>query len=172
MTSNTIVQKLWNYRNILRDDGLSYQDYIEQLTFLLFLKMADERQNVRRRGALGKLLCLPSSFQATLGFQNDLLAIALFQSLVFQPITDQMASCGSCVRALEILRFTRLGSLLEARGPRPPYKLVGADSTLVGEKTVFGRSLERNEETAQQRLTLIERHGKGANARAFDALRC
>ncbi len=39
----TIVQKLWNYCNVLRDDGLSYQDYIEQLTFLLFLKMADEQ---------------------------------------------------------------------------------------------------------------------------------
>jgi type I restriction-modification system DNA methylase subunit len=48
MTSNAIVQKLWNYCNILRDDGLSYQDYIEQLTFLLFLKMADERQNTDR----------------------------------------------------------------------------------------------------------------------------
>jgi hypothetical protein len=32
MTSNGIVEKLWNYCNILRDDGLSYQDYIEQLT--------------------------------------------------------------------------------------------------------------------------------------------
>jgi type I restriction enzyme M protein len=41
--SASIVQKLWNYCNILRDDGLSYQDYIEQLTFLLFLKMADEQ---------------------------------------------------------------------------------------------------------------------------------
>ncbi len=36
MTPNGIVQKLWNYCNILRDDGLSYQNYIEQLTFLLF----------------------------------------------------------------------------------------------------------------------------------------
>ena len=41
--SNRIVQKLWCYCNVLRDDGLSYQDYLEQLTFLLFLKMADER---------------------------------------------------------------------------------------------------------------------------------
>jgi type I restriction enzyme M protein len=41
--SATLVQKLWNYCNVLRDDGLSYQEYIEQLTFLLFLKMADEQ---------------------------------------------------------------------------------------------------------------------------------
>src|SRR5260370_27392698 len=40
---NQLVQKLWNYCNILRDDGLSYGDYVEQLTFLLFLKMADEQ---------------------------------------------------------------------------------------------------------------------------------
>lgn len=38
-----LVQKLWNYCNILRDDGLSYGDYVEQLTFLLFLKRADEQ---------------------------------------------------------------------------------------------------------------------------------
>ena len=41
--SHQLVQKLWNYCNILRDDGLSYGDYVEQLTFLLFLKMADEQ---------------------------------------------------------------------------------------------------------------------------------
>jgi len=41
--SNRIVQKLWSYCNVLRDDGLSYQDYLEQLTTLLFLKMAEER---------------------------------------------------------------------------------------------------------------------------------
>ncbi len=38
-----MVTKLWNYCDILRDDGLSYGDYVEQLTFLLFLKMDDER---------------------------------------------------------------------------------------------------------------------------------
>jgi type I restriction enzyme M protein len=43
MTSAAIVQKLWNFCNVLRDDGMSYGDYVEQLTFLLFLKMADER---------------------------------------------------------------------------------------------------------------------------------
>ncbi|MGH2364281.1 MAG: N-6 DNA methylase [Chloroflexota bacterium] len=38
-----VVQKLWNYCNVLRDDGLSYGDYVEQLTNLLFLKMAHEQ---------------------------------------------------------------------------------------------------------------------------------
>jgi type I restriction enzyme M protein len=41
--TQTIVQRLWNYCNTLRDDGMSYGDYVEQLTYLLFLKMADER---------------------------------------------------------------------------------------------------------------------------------
>lgn len=41
--SATIVQRLWNYCNVLRDDGVSYGDYVEQLTYLVFLKMADEQ---------------------------------------------------------------------------------------------------------------------------------
>jgi type I restriction enzyme M protein len=43
VTSNGLVQRLWNYCNVLRDDGLSYGNYVEQLTYLLFLKMADEQ---------------------------------------------------------------------------------------------------------------------------------
>ena len=38
-----IVAKLWNFCNVLRDDGVSYGDYVQQLTNLLFLKMADEQ---------------------------------------------------------------------------------------------------------------------------------
>ena len=42
MNTSSIVEKLWNYCNVLRDDGMSYGDYVEPLTHLLFLKMADE----------------------------------------------------------------------------------------------------------------------------------
>lgn len=42
MGPDQLIQRLWNYCNILRDDGLSYSDYVEQLTYLLFLKMAEE----------------------------------------------------------------------------------------------------------------------------------
>jgi type I restriction enzyme M protein len=41
--SSAIVQRLWNYCSVLRDDGVSYGDYVEQLTYLVFLKMADEQ---------------------------------------------------------------------------------------------------------------------------------
>jgi len=40
-----LVAKLWNYCDVLRDDGVSTIDYVEQLTYLLFLKMANERTN-------------------------------------------------------------------------------------------------------------------------------
>lgn len=42
MTTNNLVAKIWSFCDTLRDDGVSYSDYLEQLTFLLFLKMADE----------------------------------------------------------------------------------------------------------------------------------
>jgi len=41
--SSAIVQRIWNYCHVLRDEGVSYGDYLEQLTYLVFLKMADEQ---------------------------------------------------------------------------------------------------------------------------------
>jgi type I restriction enzyme M protein len=38
-----VVQQLWGFCHVLRHDGIDYGDYIEQITYLLFLKMADER---------------------------------------------------------------------------------------------------------------------------------
>ena len=55
--SSTIVQRLWNYCNVLRDDGVSYGDYVEQLTYLLFLKMADEQTKI-----LNKPSTIPDSY--------------------------------------------------------------------------------------------------------------
>ncbi|NLN44562.1 MAG: SAM-dependent DNA methyltransferase, partial [Methanosarcina sp.] len=44
MSENTssIVSKVWSFCNVLRDGGVSYGDYLEQLTYLIFLKMAEE----------------------------------------------------------------------------------------------------------------------------------
>ncbi|MBZ6285749.1 type I restriction-modification system subunit M [Streptomyces olivaceus] len=43
--TNTLVAKLWNYCNVLRDNGMSTIEYVEQLSYLLFLKMVDEHEN-------------------------------------------------------------------------------------------------------------------------------
>lgn len=40
--SSSIVSKIWSFCTVLKDDGVSYGDYLEQLTYLLFLKLADE----------------------------------------------------------------------------------------------------------------------------------
>lgn len=39
-----IVQKLWSLCNVLRDDGITYLQYVTELTYLLFLKMAEETE--------------------------------------------------------------------------------------------------------------------------------
>jgi type I restriction enzyme M protein len=53
-----IVQKLWNYCNVLRDDGVGYGDYVEQLTYLVFLKMADEQS----RPPFNKTSAIPKGY--------------------------------------------------------------------------------------------------------------
>ncbi|QGQ95818.1 SAM-dependent methyltransferase [Paenibacillus psychroresistens] len=44
MNTNEIVSKLWNLCNVLRDDGITYHQYVTELTYVLFLKMLDETE--------------------------------------------------------------------------------------------------------------------------------
>lgn len=50
MTDDSIrlIQKVWNFAHVLKDDGVSYGDYVEQITFLLFLKMAQEKEDLAK----------------------------------------------------------------------------------------------------------------------------
>jgi type I restriction enzyme M protein len=66
-SSNQLVQKLWNYCNVLRDDGVSTIEYVEQLTYLLFLKMADERQ----KAGLGEVVPHGLDWQSLLERDGD-----------------------------------------------------------------------------------------------------
>jgi type I restriction enzyme M protein len=59
-STNALVTKLWNYCTVLRDDGLSTIDYVEQLSYLLFLKMADELANLPKE--LGGVRVVPQGF--------------------------------------------------------------------------------------------------------------
>jgi type I restriction enzyme M protein len=53
VTTNALVSKIWSYCHTLRDDGVGYGDYLEQLTFLLFLKLADEYARPPYNRAIG-----------------------------------------------------------------------------------------------------------------------
>lgn len=67
MTTQEIVSKLWNLCNVLRDDGITYHQYVTELTYILFLKMATHlfsrrelcistlEQTIKRTGVLSLL---------------------------------------------------------------------------------------------------------------------
>jgi type I restriction enzyme M protein len=45
MNVDTIISRVWSFSTILRDDGVTYGDYLEQLTYLIFLKWQMNTQN-------------------------------------------------------------------------------------------------------------------------------
>jgi len=55
---SSLVSKVWNYAHVLRDQGISYGDYVEQITYLLFLKMDDERTEL-----LGEPSIIPDEYR-------------------------------------------------------------------------------------------------------------
>ena len=52
MNELSLVQKVWNYAHVLRDQGVPYQAYISQISYLLFLKMDDERTGLVALGLI------------------------------------------------------------------------------------------------------------------------
>jgi type I restriction enzyme M protein len=58
VNEQTLIAKVWNYAHVLRDDGVSYGDYLGQISFLLFLKMDEERTKY-----LGEPSALPKDCQ-------------------------------------------------------------------------------------------------------------
>mgnify|MGYP003601749645 FL=1 len=58
MSTHAIVSKVWSFCTTLRDDGVGYGDYLEQLTYLIFLKMADEYARPPHRRDIG----IPASY--------------------------------------------------------------------------------------------------------------
>lgn len=49
MFASEIVNKIWNLSHVLRDNGAGYADYVEQTTYLIFLKVANERENAAKQ---------------------------------------------------------------------------------------------------------------------------
>lgn len=71
MSAAEIVNKVWNYAHVLRDDGVGYGDYVEQITFLIFLKMADERETAGQTAVVPKVY----SWQQLVKLDGDALEV-------------------------------------------------------------------------------------------------
>jgi type I restriction enzyme M protein len=74
-----LVDKLWSYCNVLRDDGVGTLEYTEQLTYLLFLKMAHERENRKLRPE--RIVPPEFSWQRLLDSDGDVLELTYTQIL-------------------------------------------------------------------------------------------
>ena len=69
-----VVNKLWGFCHTLRHDGIDYGDYIEQLTYLLFLKLADEKGGcVLRRHQVSPGALIASRSSANRGASSSVL---------------------------------------------------------------------------------------------------
>ena len=53
MIEDNLINKVWNYASVLRDGSVTYTDYVSQLTYLIFLKMDDEK--VKNLRAISKI---------------------------------------------------------------------------------------------------------------------
>ena len=77
-TASALVQKVWNYAHVMRDDGLSFLDYTEQITYLLFLKLAwEQRDNqvsceIPSQYSWGKLKTIPNNAKLAERYQQAL----------------------------------------------------------------------------------------------------
>ena len=71
-----VVNKLWDFCNYLRHDGITYGDYIEQLTYLLFLKMVQEKAISMPKGCSWNDLIQYSGSELLEGYSKILLTLA------------------------------------------------------------------------------------------------
>src|SRR5438445_6070996 len=137
--SSQIVQKLWSYCNVLRDDGLSYQDYLEQLTFLLFIKMADERAALT-----GKEQSIPKGYRWT-----DLASPQMEGVKLEQHYRDTLAKLGGLGGMLGII-FEKAQNKIQdpAKLRQLIVELIGKENWLAMSADVKGDAyeglLERN----------------------------
>lgn len=110
MMMSAIVQKVWNFCNTLRDDGVSYGDYLEQLTYILFLKMADEYS----RPPYNRVMDIPADYnwESLTGKSGD--ALDVHYNRILRELGKQKGTLGQI--------FTK--SQNKIQDPAKLYKLI------------------------------------------------
>lgn len=90
METTQLVDKIWKFCDTLRDDGVTYGDYLEQITYLLFLKMADEYLSAKE----SKDYNIPKGCEWSILKKCDVSVI----SYEYQNILDTLANTGGMIK--------------------------------------------------------------------------
>lgn len=137
MSNEQLVAKVWNYAHVLRDQGISYGDYIEQITFLLFLKMDQERAELLGEASIiPKEWCWPAlsgkdGDALELHYRHTLEALAKIDGLIgtiFRKAQNKLSDPS---------KLKRVVSLIDTEGP-----WIGHSVDVKGE--IYEGLLERN----------------------------
>jgi type I restriction enzyme M protein len=137
--SSSIVQRVWNYCNVLRDDGVSYGDYVEQLTYLLFLKMADEQT----KPPFNKLSMIPKGLDWQSLLEKDGTALETHYRFILDSLSKEKGMLGvifrkSQNRIQDPAKLKRLIELINAE------TWIGIDIDVKGE--IYEGLLQKNAE--------------------------
>lgn len=137
--SSAIVQKVWSYCYVLRDDGVSYGDYVEQLTYLLFLKMADEQT----KPPFNKPLTIPRGFDWPSLLEKDGAALEAHYRFILETLSKESGMLGvifrkSQSRIQDPAKLRRLIELINAE------TWVGLDVDVKGQ--IYEGLLQKNAE--------------------------
>lgn len=137
MSNEQLVAKVWNYAHVLRDQGISYGDYIEQITYLLFLKMDQERVEL-----LGEPSAIPPEWNWTQLVRQDGEALERHYRRTLQALAKVGGMIGTIFRKSqnklsEPAKLKRVVSLIDSEGP-----WIGLKVDVKGE--IYEGLLERN----------------------------
>ena len=117
MTNEQLVSKVWNYAHVLKDAGIHYSDYIEQITYLLFLKMDAEREDL-----LGETSALPPRWRWPHLANADGDALELQYRHTLEALGREAGLVGTIFRKAQSklsdpAKLKRLVSLIDREGP-------------------------------------------------------
>jgi type I restriction enzyme M protein len=137
MTNEQLVSKVWNYAHVLRDQGISYGDYIEQITYLLFLKMDQEREAL-----LGEPSAIPREWDWTALVAKNGDELELQYRHTLENLAKEDGLIGTIFRKSQNklsdpAKLKRIVSLIDTEGP-----WIGLDVDVKGE--IYEGLLERN----------------------------
>ncbi len=137
MANEQLVSKVWNYAHVLRDQGVSYGDYIEQITYLLFLKMDQEREDL-----LGETSAIPPQWSWAQIANKDGDSLELQYRYTLEALGREDGLIGTIFRKAQNklsdpAKLKRVVSLIDKEGP-----WIGLQVDVKGE--IYEGLLERN----------------------------